>query len=396
MKHIRIDNCPPKSSDCRQMSTPRIRPVSDLPPLERILPHYTGLKEAPSRSSALLLQLRQLALRLRRAHPRRFYSTREVARFFGVDPELARRAFAELQREGILTRLRGSMTLLQPRTKGTRTPVRGVVGLPVWLYGHSMIADWQFLYRRLEERLRHHGFVGDFIFYEMGEPDNPAFIDRLLEHDLDVLLWYLPLPGYRMLLQTVADEGIQPVVISAPGPSWPCPAYVLRWDDALRKCLASWRAEGVTTVALFSYPEESQAIRGPLRESGLTLLDNRPFDRITPALAERLAGEPRTATLLTSDLWIANAYIQDRPQFLHLLRDTRCLLWSCPACNTGELSGVAADLALIDWDKAAERIASDLATGMLPPASAPTAIHAVYRRHVRGNDLCRQASLRTH
>lgn len=366
---------------------PRIRPASDLPPLERLLPDFAGLQSAPTRSSALVRQLRQLALRLRCAHPRRFFSTRDVARFFGVDPELARRAFAELQREGILTRLRGSMTLLQPRTKGARTLVRGVVGLPVWLYGHSMIPDWQFVYRRLEERLRRHGYVGDFIFYEMGEPDEPAFIDRLLEHDLDVLIWFLPLPGYRMLLQSVADEGIQPVVIGHPGLSWPCPAYVLRREIAVGKCLRLWRAAGVTTVVLFSYPDDLPAIRHSVCESGLALLGDRSNDEITPLLLNRLAGDPRTAALLASDLWMANAFFHQRPGLLRLLRSARCLLWSCPVCDTSELSGVTADTVFMDWDRAVERVSADLVSGTLPPVATPASIEAVYRRNVQGEGL---------
>src|ERR1019366_2515037 len=108
-----------------------------------------------------------------------FYSMRDVAAFFQMTlPDVAR-VFRQLDGAGLLVVLRGSMTLLRARKAQPREPIRGVVGLAVWLDGFATLPYWRWFFVNLEEQLRRHRFVADFVFYSADEFSMPEFAERL-------------------------------------------------------------------------------------------------------------------------------------------------------------------------------------------------------------------------
>ncbi|MBA3847876.1 MAG: GntR family transcriptional regulator, partial [Planctomycetes bacterium] len=87
----------------------------DVPPLARLFVGHSGFPDAANRSALVLAALRSAALRVRRSQPRPFYAMREVAAFFAVPLPTVARAYRALEDEGLLSRLRSSMTVVRPR-----------------------------------------------------------------------------------------------------------------------------------------------------------------------------------------------------------------------------------------------------------------------------------------
>ncbi|MEI6085548.1 MAG: hypothetical protein WCS70_14785, partial [Verrucomicrobiota bacterium] len=173
----------------------RVRRPNQLPPLASVLRNFSGLAAGQTQTHALFQALRKLALRLRGDTAQPFYSTREIAEFFGVPQPTVVQVYGELEMEGLVVRLRSVGTLLQPIKRQPRVPVRGVVGLPIWQWGFCHLAEWRRFYHQMEETLARHHLVADFIFFSTEISDQEHFLERLLSHNLDFVLWYKPLPA---------------------------------------------------------------------------------------------------------------------------------------------------------------------------------------------------------
>ena len=95
------------------------------------LPAKLKREKAESRSEALLRVLRRIAIAHRTEQTQTFYSRRTIAGHFKLPLSLVSRVFLRLEEEGLLSRIRGSRTVLRGLKHDRRLHVRGVVGLPV-------------------------------------------------------------------------------------------------------------------------------------------------------------------------------------------------------------------------------------------------------------------------
>jgi len=174
-----------------------------------------------------------LGQKLRGTEPQPFYTTREIATQFHVPQPTVVQVYRQLEAEGLLVRLRSTGTLLQPAKRQPRNPVRGVVGVPIWLWGFNAIPDWRLFFMALEGYLRRHQFVADFVFYGLEPLAQTDVFERLRDHQLDSLVWLHPLPAYIMALQTLADDGVRVAIVA--GTDWrpPFSLYHLNWERAL-------------------------------------------------------------------------------------------------------------------------------------------------------------------
>jgi len=120
-----------------------------------------------------VIELRRAAENLRGEAARTFYSMREVSSFFGLPLRTVAFAYEQLEKEGILNRIRGSRTLLEGKTVAPRTSVRAVVGIPVWLHAIVVSPYSRAFNLELEESLRAHGFVADMIFSVIMKSSRP-------------------------------------------------------------------------------------------------------------------------------------------------------------------------------------------------------------------------------
>ncbi|MBI4472903.1 MAG: GntR family transcriptional regulator, partial [Acidobacteria bacterium] len=225
------------------------KPISrSLPTLASLHPSFHRFDPRANQSAALLVLLRQTGETVRRERTVPFYPMRAVADFFGVSLGIVARAYERLEAEGLLMLVRGSQTWLQGRKSQPLHAVRGVVGLPVYLPAFLASQDWRALLVALETELRRLHFVADYIFYRAEQEPKPELAERILEHQLDAVIWYVPPPWVHMTLQRLSDAGVRLVLISDGRSQFRHPHYFVEIEHALGDAMRQWRQEGIGSL----------------------------------------------------------------------------------------------------------------------------------------------------
>ncbi len=206
-----------------------------------------------------------------------FYSMREVAEYFGVPLRTVALAYESLDLEGILHRIRGSQTMLTGRKPSTRQPVNAIVGLPIWLQAMITSPFECNLQIELEERLRARGYVADSIFYRSREDFDPDFTERLLRHNLDLIIWQSPHPLSSHVLMSLRERGMRLILLQPTENTLNLPSrtHLLDWQPAYHQLLKHWTELGIKRVVV---PEPDNLVarrairkfKTQLAESGLT------------------------------------------------------------------------------------------------------------------------------
>src|SRR2546423_7206528 len=104
---------------------PRKKIARKIPPLPKI----PRLRQDEHKTERLLKLLRDIAVRIQTPEAQLFYPLREIAQKFRVPVSLAGKVYRELEREGILRRIRGSGTVLQGVNPTRKLSVRGVIAI---------------------------------------------------------------------------------------------------------------------------------------------------------------------------------------------------------------------------------------------------------------------------
>ena len=274
----------------------RKRIANDLPPIKEAFPSFRGFTPEQSRQQAITVFLRECARSLQRKDARPFYTMREVAAFFGAPLRTVAISYETLDMEGFLARIRGSQTMLSGKKASPRQTVNAVIGLPISL--QSMLAspfECQ-LQMELEERLRARGFVADSIFFRPNEDYEPAFTDRLLRHNLDIVIWHSPHPLASHVLMSLRERGVRLVLLqSAETPiRVAARGHLLVWQNAYREMAAHWAEAGIRK-AFFVEPVHllsRRALRqlpAILDEHGIAL---QTIEATESALSQHLANPP--------------------------------------------------------------------------------------------------------
>jgi Predicted transcriptional regulators len=224
--------------------------IRELPRLIDILPDREAWLKAPNRGHAVEKGLRRIVASVRGEDRLPFYSMREVAAYFDASLRAVSAAYEKLNQEGLLTIVRGSKTILEGRRQAPKTPLRGVVGVPIalpsFLYGNNP----RQLFILFEEELRRLNYVVDFIFYATGSDDTHQLAERLLSHDLDTAVWIGPPQTMKEAILRLDDAGI-PQVIMCDGPAMlPLQGYTLDLDRGFREAAAGWHKKGLRSVHL--------------------------------------------------------------------------------------------------------------------------------------------------
>lgn len=224
------------------------KPVErELPPPSFLVKGFGGFDEARSKQATLIAHLRKIARKLQKTKAIPFYSMRDVVEHFGVPLRTVAIAYQALEHEGILNRRRSSQTLLVGKKISPRKMVRAVVGIPVWLHAMVVAPYSRIFHIELEDRLRQHGFVADLIFFRGEEVASPNFAERLIEHNLDYVLWHTPHPHAMDVLRTLEDHGVRQILIQNTDSQMRIgmPTYLQNWQTAYRTMAAAWRAAGI-------------------------------------------------------------------------------------------------------------------------------------------------------
>src|SRR5690348_3904611 len=97
----------------KQINEDGRKPVTRLlPPLAEYRATFSGFKGNENRTDRLFEVLTVLIQRSRQAKPQPFYAMREVATHFNVSLNTVARAYRRLAREGVLTLVRGSQSII--------------------------------------------------------------------------------------------------------------------------------------------------------------------------------------------------------------------------------------------------------------------------------------------
>jgi hypothetical protein len=230
--------------------------TNDLPSIKDAFPAFKGFTQGENKQQAIIRLLRDCARSMQRKDPRPFYPMRQAAVFFGASLRTIAIAYETLDREGALSRIRGSQTLLPGKKVAARQPVNGVIGLPISLQAMLSAPFECQLQIELEERLRVRGFVADSIFFRPSEDYAPAFAERLLKHNLDAIIWHSPHPLASHVLMSLRERGVRLILLQPAEASLRIAArnHILAWHDAYRAMAASWAAAGICK-AYFVEPE---------------------------------------------------------------------------------------------------------------------------------------------
>ncbi len=192
---------------------PRYPTKSAFPPLEELLPEFAGLK----RGSSKLCQIAELLVTLILAHRTTknltFYSTRELARFFGTSQNTAALVVKHLEGEGFVRRVRGSQTLVLGTQVVTRSRIQAVAGLMLWDFTQRFSETHMTLVRQLGDELRPHHIALEVIpHFDLGDQHLDMNV-LLRRHALDFMIWPFPFRHHHDVMLRLQDRGTRNLVI---------------------------------------------------------------------------------------------------------------------------------------------------------------------------------------
>ena len=257
-----------------------------------MFPKFDGFPPGQSQKQFLLDALRTVAKKHRKDKTQAFYSMRELALFFKTPLRTIALVYEVLEKEGLLSRIRGSQTLLTGKKNTLRFPVRGVVGIPIWLDMLVLSSFTRIVNMQLEEGLRQRGYVADLIFHYTKEDETqPEFAARLLQHQLDCVIWQNPSSRSYQNLLSLRDSGIRLLLIQTIDARLDLPAvtYVQDWNPAYHQFARHWKRLGINSVLMpfdpqqIAYRWEVEKFTEILRNQGLAV---EPFDGDPSGLLE--------------------------------------------------------------------------------------------------------------
>lgn len=304
---------------------------ASLPPLEEVLPEFTGL----GTDTAKLRQMVGLLAKVIQAHRATrnltFYSTREIARFFKTSQNTASLAVKQLESDGLVRRLRGSHTVMLGAKIVTRSKIRAVVGLMQWSFAQRFSETHSQLALRLAEHLWPHQIALEIIpHYDIGD-NRPDMDDMLKRHAIDFAIWPFPFGHHRDNLLRLQDRGTRNLVIGMDAESSPVPpTIIVETLPAYRELLLDWReTHGINRVLVIN-PREFTP-RGRI-ETFCALAKKMGFDCELLANTYTLPGElvtretGRAGIALLDEHSTAEFTFYDPPAFNALVKRHRILM----------------------------------------------------------------------
>ena len=342
---------------------PRKKISRALPPL----PAKRHLDDAPCKTERLIEILRKVAMKNQRTQPRAFYSVREVAGSFHVTLSTASRAYRQLEQEGLLTRVRGSKTLLQGRQYDRHLAVRAFVGLPAFLSSFVTVQAYRTFFIKIRRELRVRGFATAMVFFEKEEAHNAVLSERLKTYEVDTVIWFQPPREAAKTVPWLTDLGIRIVGVAHEDfPSIACRYYVRR-DKGITDLLAQWKDRyGIDRVTL-AQPQERRAstvdesLHSTLNDLGIrpsvAIFDGKQSERFVRRLQSM-----KTGGIIFSSSQLASQLCFRTPATVaDLLQARRVAFLNGPVSMPfAKVPDVAVDLVVVEWQRVAERIVDDL------------------------------------
>jgi hypothetical protein len=311
--------------------------------------------------------LRQAARTHQTENPQVFYALRDVASRFDVSLSMVAAVYSQLENEGLLTRLRGSRTLLKGLDNARQISVHGVVGVPISLSCFMKRQKCRMFFVSVRRELRRRGFMTAGLFYEEAEARPEFLLERIKHCKVDTVLWYQPDRCARETARLLRDTGVR-VLGVADGvlPAMPCRFEISR-ERGIATILCAWKSENIKRVSIV-YAERRSAMEEERLKAVLEALGFQ--DDFVEAgrgnyemVLDALAAEPESGIILLGEA--ASLFAFRVPHRLTAVMNQRRVALidgplSLPFASDG---GARGDLVVADWQAVANGIADELLTG---------------------------------
>ena len=339
--------------------------------ISRRLPPLRGklrLSGADVKTEQLSEILRRAARRHQTEKPQVFYALRHVASRFDVSLSMVAAVYRQLESEGLLTRLRGSRTLLKGLDTGRQVSVHAIVGVPMPLSSFLTRQKCRMFFMCVRRELRRRGFMTAGLFYESAEARPDFLLERIKHCKVDTVLWYRPDRCARETARLLHDTGVRVLGVADGGlPAFPC-RFEINREQAISEILHDWKArEPIRKVSVVHAVRrsaiEEERLTALLEGAGLgySFVD---ADRAhCDTLLRSLMDEHENGIILLGQA--ASLFAFRAPDRLTALMSRRRVALvdgpvSLPFANT---PAVRADLVVADWEGVATGITDELLTG---------------------------------
>lgn len=334
-----------------------------LPPLRPV----AGRSDRENQAPDLVEILREIAIKNQTDQPQAFYSMRDIASALRVPLSSVPPACRQLEREGLLTRIRGSKTILQGAQFDRRLTVRAVVGLPACLSSFLTIQDYRSFFMSVRRELRLHDFASAMALFKRDELGGTTISERLKADQVDTVIWFSPPRASRDSLARLIDRGIRVIAVSQGERLSVSPRYQIRREDAIRKLLQHWRYTcGIAELTVV----ESTRFRSVSTETALTdvaeeigvqcstvSFKNEPIDEFVRQLQQVRSG----GILFSSSALVSFFCFRSPAAVAELLHCRRVGLIDGPVnVPFAPVPDAQVDLVTVDWHLVAKKIVADL------------------------------------
>jgi DNA-binding transcriptional regulator YhcF (GntR family) len=347
------------------------------------LPSKRAVQRAPHKSQASTEVLRKVAVKNQQDQPRAFYSLREVETHFQVSYSNVSRVYRQLEEEGLLSRVRGSKTILQALHFDRQLRVRAFVGLPASLSEFVTLQAYRTFFIKIRRVLRLRGFATAMAFFEKEEAATGALSKRLKTYEVDTVLWFQPTREARDTATYLSDRGIRLIGVAHDQlPPIPC-RYHVRREAASRKLLEEWKTRhGIGRVTLVKPANQRSTA---IEETLDAILDDLAMrSTVAGYRGERSEAflralqKTKTGGIIFSSAALSSMFSFRCPEAVtELLRKHRVAFINGPvAMPFAKVPDARVDLVAVDWQSVAEKIVDDLVSQEAFKSAGPTVFEA--------------------
>jgi hypothetical protein len=330
------------------------------------LPNRRALEKAHHKTEALIAILRDVAVKNQQEQPRAFYSVRDVATHFRVPISAVSRAYRQLEQEGLISRVRGSKTLLQGLHFDRQLSVRAFVGFPASVSAFVTLQDYRTFFIRIRRELRLRGFAAATAFFEPAEASTDILSKRLKAYEVDTVIWFQPGKEARQTALHLSDLGIRLLAVGNDNFS-PIPCrYRVRRDSAIKTLLTKWKSQTSDRVTLVQSKDQRSAA---LEEIVQTILDELGIawsvaayqNQRSEAFLRELQRKKTGGIIFSSSLLASKLCFRAPDAVVEVLKAHRVALIDGPVSMPfARVPDVQIDLITVDWQLVAQQIVDDL------------------------------------
>jgi hypothetical protein len=357
------------------------------------LPSRQKIEKAHHKTEALTAILRDVAVKNQQEQPRAFHSVRDVAAHFRVPLSTVSRAYRTLEQEGLISRVRGSKTVLQGLNFDRQLKVRAFVGFPASVSRFVTLQDYRTFLIRIRRELRLRGFAAATAFFEPAEANSGVLSKRFKAYEVDTVIWFQPGKEATVTALHLADMGIR--LLGVANDTYchiPCRYQVSR-ESAIRTLLENWKAQKPDRITVVESKEQRAAV---LDETLHGILDEleipwsvATYQKQRSEAFVRDLQRKKTGGIIFSSSALASKFAFRAPGAVaDLLQAHRvALLNGAVSMPFAKVPDVRVDLVTVDWQLVAQQIVDDLINQDAFQLPGPTIFEAEAKLRVPLSDF---------